>query len=97
MGRATVAVIAEQTLNADGSFTVRPVAVADRQDISTRRAAAMLGLHRQTVSQLCQLGPKDGGLDGWKTAGKRGNARWRISLQSVNAYLERRREESRGE
>jgi excisionase family DNA binding protein len=85
----------EQVRHADGSFTVKPKRLTDGREVTTRQAAKMLGLHRQTVSDLCQLGAKDGGLEAWKTQSKRGNAKWRIAWQSVMDYKSRRAELSR--
>lgn len=77
----------EQTAHADGSFTVKPKRLTDGREIGTRQACRMLGLHRQTVSDLCAAGE----LEAWKTQSKRGNAKWRIAWQSVIDYKARRK------
>lgn len=88
--KAPVVMIAEQTRNADGSITIRPVAVVDDRDIGTGEAAKMLGLGKDSIFNLCKLGTKAGGLSAWKLPSARGNASWRISLQGVLEYKERR-------
>lgn len=76
-----------QTAHADGSFTVRPKRLTDGREIGSKQAAKMLGLHRQTISDLCAAGE----LEAWKTASVRGNAKWRIAWQSVIDYKARRK------
>lgn len=89
--KKTLAILAEQTTNADGSITVRPIAVADGREIGTGEAAKLLGLKdRETVSRLCSIGATLGGLRAWQMPSARGNAKWRISLQSVLDFKERR-------
>ncbi len=72
----------EQTKLPDGSFVVKPKRLTDGREIGTRQAAKMLGLHRQTVSELCSTGQ----LEAWKLKSKRGNAKWRIAWQAVIDY-----------
>jgi hypothetical protein len=79
-----------QVANGDGSFTVRPKAIAITREIGARRAAKILGLHVQTVHRLCQLGEKAGGLKAWQLPSERGNAKWRIDWESVAGYKARR-------
>lgn len=89
--KKTLAVLAEQTTNPDGSITIRPVALADGREIGTGEAAKILGFRdRETIHALCALGGDRGGLRAWKPASVRGNAKWRISLQSVLDYKVRR-------
>lgn len=85
-----------QVSNPDGSFTVRPKAVAVTREIGAKRAARMLGLHEKTVHKLCDLGEAAGGLKAWKLPSKRGNAKWRIDWQSCVTYKERRERQMRG-
>ena len=82
----TVAMTATQELQADGSILVKPVAVVADRDIGTKEAAKILGLHPQTISNLCSFGQTHGGLKAWKMPSQRNNAKWRISLQSVYSY-----------
>jgi hypothetical protein len=79
-----------QTANADGSFTVRPKAIAVTREIGAGRAAKILGLHVETVYRLCELGEEHGGLKAWKLPSARGNAKWRIDWESVAGYKQRR-------
>lgn len=80
--RKTLAMTAEQTTNADGSITIRAVALADEREIRTAGAAKILGVGRDLIYDLCAIGA----LSAWKTASPRGNSPWRISLQSVLDY-----------
>lgn len=84
-----------QTANADGSFTIRPKAVAVTREINAHRAAKLIGVHVKTVHRLCELGEEDGGLSAWKLPSVRGNAKWRIDWQSCVTYKERRRAQMR--
>jgi len=84
-----------QVAHADGSFTVRPKAVAVVREIGARRAARMLGLHVETIYRLCELGEEHGGLKAWKLPSERGNAKWRIDWQSVVDYKARRMDAAR--
>lgn len=86
MKKTTLAMRAEQTTNADGSITIRPVAMADGRDIRSGKAAEMLGVCRETIYLLCELGEENGGLRAWKLPSARGNSPWRISLASVLEY-----------
>lgn len=79
----TIGMITEQTKNPDGSITLRPVAVDDQREIGTAQAGKMLGLGREAIYRLCDLGEKAGGLKAWKLPCARGNSHWRISLGSV--------------
>ena len=81
---------AVQTANADGSFTVRPKAVAVTREIGAKRAAKLIGVHVKTVHRLCEMGEAAGGLKAWKLPSKRGNAKWRIDWQGCVTYKERR-------
>jgi hypothetical protein len=85
-----------QTAHADGSFTVRPKAVAVTREIGAKKAAKIIGIHVKTVHQLCDLGEEAGGLKAWKLPSKRGNAKWRIDWQSAVTYKERRERQIRG-
>jgi hypothetical protein len=88
----TLMMLVEQTRHADGSVTVRPVAVADERDIGTGDAAKLLGFRDgETIHKMCRAGQ----LRAWKAASARGNAKWRISLQSVLDYKKRRCIEAR--
>lgn len=84
-----------QTANADGSFTVRPKAVAVTKEIGARRAGKILGLHVETVYRLCEIGEEAGGLKAWKLPSERGNAKWRIDWMSCVSYKERRAKQMR--
>jgi hypothetical protein len=84
--KKTLAVVAEQTTNPDGSITIRALELADGRDIGTKAAAKLLGTGPDLIYVLCTIGE----LKAWKTASARGNAPWRISLQSVIDYKERR-------
>ena len=84
-----------QTAHADGSFTVRPKAVAITREIGAKRAGKILGVHVETIYRLCELGEAHGGLKAWKLPSQRGNAKWRIDWQSAVTYKERREKESR--
>jgi hypothetical protein len=79
-----------QTANPDGSFTVRPKAIAVTREIGAGRAAKILGLHVETVYRLCELGEEHGGLKAWKLPSARGNAKWRIDWESTAGYKQRR-------
>lgn len=84
--KKTLAMTAVQTTNADGSITIRPTAIVDGREIGTKEAMKMFGLSDETISNLCKIGPQNGGLSAWRTASTRQNAKWRISLQSVLDY-----------
>ncbi len=84
--KKTLAILAEQTKNADGTITIRAIALADGREIGTGEAAKILSFSKETISSLCRLGGKRGGLSGWQPASVRGNGKWRISLQSVLDY-----------
>lgn len=87
---------AVQTAHADGSFTVRPRAVAITREIGAQRAGKILGLHAKTVHRLCELGEDAGGLKAFKLPSARGNAKWRIDWQSCVTYKTRRERQMRG-
>lgn len=87
---------AVQTANADGSFTVRPKAVAVTKEIGAKRAGKILGLHEKTIHRLCELGEEHGGLKAYKLPSKRGNAKWRIDWMGCVTYKERRERTMRG-
>jgi hypothetical protein len=87
---------AVQTANGDGSFTVRPKAVAVVREIGAERAGKILGLHVKTIHRLCELGEEHGGLKAYKLPAKRGNAKWRIDWQSTVTYKARREAQMRG-
>lgn len=84
-----------QTANADGSFTLRPKRVSDMREIGAARAAAILGVHVETVYRLCELGEEAGGLRAWKLPSLRGNAKWRISWESAAGFRQRRERQMR--
>jgi len=84
-----------QTANSDGSFTVRPKAVAVAKDISAKRASKILGLHVKTIHRLCELGEDGGGLKAYKLPSVRGNAKWRIDWQGAVTYKQRRERQMR--
>ena len=88
--RKTLAILAEQTTNADGTITIRPIALADGREIGAAEAAKILGFWNETISSLCRIGGNRGGLSAWQPATARGNGKWRISLQSVLDYKEGR-------
>jgi hypothetical protein len=76
---------------ADGSLLVRPRRLCTGQWISAKKAAGMLGFKDvETISRMVVLGE----ISGWKPKSKRGNAKWRIDLQSVLEYQSRRLKES---
>lgn len=75
---------------ADGSLVVRPKRLCTGQEITARKAAAMLDFKDiETISRMVALGE----IRGWKPKSKRGNAKWRIDLQSVLEYKQRRLKE----
>lgn len=78
------------TDNLDGSFTVRPRKIRVENEISAGKAAKILGMHRETIYRLCELGEEHGGLLAYKNPSVRGNAPWRIDWQSCVTYKERR-------
>ncbi|MFU8894021.1 MAG: hypothetical protein ACNA8L_10370 [Luteolibacter sp.] len=81
----------ESQPQADGSLVVRPKRLCTGQWISARKAGEMLGFRDvETISRMVALGE----IRGWKPASKRGNAKWRIDLQSVLEYKARRLKES---
>jgi hypothetical protein len=84
-----------QTANADGSFTVRPKAIAVTREIGAKRAAKLIGLHVETIYRLCELGEEHGGLKAWKLPSERGNAKWRIDWESAAGYKARRERQMR--
>lgn len=85
--KKTLAILAEQTENPDGSITIRAKALADHREIGAGEAAEMLGFSdRGTISRLVEIGE----LRGWKPSTVKGNGKWRISLQSVIDYREHR-------
>ncbi len=77
------------TDNGDGSFTVRPQAVRVEREVSSKRAASILGVYVKTVWRLCELGEEHGGLKAYKLPSKRGNAPWRIDWAYLMTYKER--------
>lgn len=83
-----------QTAHADGSFTVRPKAVAVVREIGAARAGKLIGVHVETIYRLCELGEEHGGLRGWKLPSARGNAKWRIHWESAVTYKQRRERET---
>jgi excisionase family DNA binding protein len=83
--RVVAQVEATQTRLPDGRIVITPLRVADAREIGSREAARRLGLHPQTVHVLCAAGE----LTAWKMASRRGNAKWRISPASVDAYKEK--------
>jgi hypothetical protein len=83
----------DSTPQADGSLLVRPRRLCTGQEITARKAGQMLGfVDVATVSRLVAIGE----IRGWKPESRRGNAKWRIDLQSVLEYKARRMEESAG-
>lgn len=78
--------------NGDGSFTVRPRKVRIVKELKAKRAAAILGVHVQTIYRLCELGHEHGGLRAYKLPSARGNASWRIDWEFLMGYKERRQE-----
>jgi excisionase family DNA binding protein len=71
----------------DGSLVVRPRRLCTGQEVSARKAAELLGfVDVDTISRLVAIGE----IRGWKPESKRGNAKWRIDLQSVLEYKARR-------
>ncbi len=73
-----------------GSLVVRPRRLCPGPEISAKKAAGMLGFRDvETISNLVALGK----IRGWKPESVRGNAKWRIDLQSVLDYKLRRQQE----
>jgi len=71
----------------DGSLVVRPRRLLTGEEIGVERAGKLLGYKdRESVYRLIELGE----IRAWKPKGKRGNARWRIDLQSLLDYKARR-------
>ena len=80
----------ESEARPDGSLVVRPKRLCTGQEISAKKAAGMLGFRDvETISNLVALGK----IRGWKPESVRGNAKWRIDLQSVLDYKLRRQQE----
>jgi hypothetical protein len=72
---------------ADGALVVRPRRVCTGEEIGVQRACKMLGYRdRESVYRLILIGE----IKGWKPDSVRGNAKWRIDLQSVLDYKTRR-------
>lgn len=81
--RKTVFVSVIQETNPNGSITLIPQKVEDTREITLNQAAEMLNFRDpQSVSSLLRIGA----IRGWKPDSKRGNAKWRINLQSVLDY-----------
>ena len=80
-----------QSLLPDGRIVITPKRYAPKREVGVHEAARILGLHRQTVSDLCKIGE----LDAWKMKSRRNNAKWRIDLSSLDAYRERQKVLSR--
>lgn len=94
--KTTVAIRAEQTVNNDGTITIRAVElVTEDRDIRAADAGKRLGLHPKTIHHLCELGEEFGGLKAWKMPNARENAPWRISLASVLSFKDRNSPASR--
>lgn len=82
----------ESSPQSDGSLVVRPRRLITGREIDAARAAEILGFKdRETVFRLVERGE----LIGWKPESKRGNAKYRIDLQSVYDYKARRLEMAR--
>ena len=76
----------DQEPQPDGSIIVRPRRVVDGRQISADEAAKLLGFRdKKTICRMVSAGV----ITGWKPASKRGNAKYRIDLESVIAYKER--------
>lgn len=60
--KKTLSVLAAQTTNADGTIIIRPIALADEREIGAAEAAKILGFSKETISNLCRIGGKRGGL-----------------------------------
>ena len=76
----------------DGSLVVRPRRLITGREINGARAAEILGFKdKETVFRLIERGE----IIGWKPDSKRGNAKYRIDLQSVYDYKARRLEDAR--
>lgn len=85
--KRTVAILSDQSENPDGSITIRPRRVADDREISAQKAAEMLGFRdRESIYRLIEAGE----IRAWRPASKRGNGKYRINLESVMSYRERR-------
>ena len=67
----------------DGALVVRAKRLVTGQEIGVAKAAGMLG-YRDKGSVYALL--ESGQIRGWKPKSKRGNARYRIDLQSVLDY-----------
>ena len=75
-----------QTDNGDGSFTVRARAVRVSREVRAGRAAKVLGVSRDTIYRLCELGEVHGGLRAYKLPSMRGNSPWRIDWEYLVRY-----------
>ncbi len=76
----------EQSVNQDGSITVRPKRMCTGQEVDVQRACKLLGFKdRESIYRLIDQRE----LKGWKPDSKRGNGKWRIDLQSVLDYKAR--------
>jgi excisionase family DNA binding protein len=84
---ATASFHVQQSKNADGSFTVRPVKIVDDRMIGIDEAAKILCFRdKKSVYPLISAGI----IRAWKPETRRGNGKWRINLQSVHEYKEHR-------
>lgn len=85
--KRTVAILSDQSENPDGSITIHPRRVADDREISAQKAAEMLGFRdRESIYRLIEAGE----IRAWRPTSKRGNGKYRINLESVMSYRERR-------
>lgn len=72
--------------NGDGSFTVRPKAIKIEREVRVKKAAKILGVGKDTVRRLCELGEEHEGLRAYQMPSKRGNAPWRIDWEFLVRY-----------
>jgi Helix-turn-helix domain len=77
----------EATAAKDGSFVVRPRRLCTGQEVGVQRVCGLLGFKdRESIYRLIDLGE----IKAWKPDSARGNGKWRIDLQSVLEYKQRR-------
>lgn len=77
----------EQLPAGDGSFVVRPRRLITGQEVGVKKVCSLLGFKdRESIYRLIEIGE----IRAWKPASERGNGKWRIDLQSVLEYKQRR-------
>lgn len=80
----------EQEKLPDGSFRLTPKRVQEDREVGVKEAGSHLGLCKDTIYTLCELG-EPRGLSAWKLPSKKGNSKWRISWRSVLGFRDRNR------